>query len=97
MTQAQRMRKALDKTVIPKLREAGFEGKYPHYRRNRDDKIDLIAFTALKYGNGFDVAGSVIFPQEKPERQNIIRPNFSADVLSFIPNGKRGANGQSTK
>ena len=67
------MRKAIEKIVIPKLQEAGFEGRYPHFRRNRGEVIDMIAFVPLKYGNGFNVGGTVVFPMEKPERQNILR------------------------
>ena len=61
------MRKAIEKIVIPKLQEAGFEGRYPHFRRNRGEVIDMIAFVPLKYGNGFNVGGTVVFPMEKPE------------------------------
>ena len=79
MTQAQRMRRALDKIVIPRLREAGFEGKYPHFRRDRGSVMDLIMFVRLKYGNGFEVGGSVVFPGEKRMRQNVFRPKEPID------------------
>ena len=80
MTQAQRMRKALDKTVLPKLTKAGFEGKYPQFRRNRGSVIDLIMFVTLKYGTGFEVGGSVIFPGEERTRQNVFRSKEPIDV-----------------
>ena len=79
MTQAQRMRKALNKIVISKLSQAGFEGSYPHFRRNRENVIDLIAFVPCKWGNGFEVGGTVVFRREKPDRQNILRGTKSID------------------
>ena len=73
------MRKALNKIVIPKLSQAGFEGKYPHFRRDRENVIDMIAFVPCKWGNGFEVGGTVVFPREKPDRQNILRPTKPID------------------
>ena len=73
------MRKALNKIVIPKLSQAGFEGKYPHFRRNRENVIDMIAFVPCKWGNGFEVGGTVVFPREKPDRQNILRATKPID------------------
>ena len=73
------MRKTIDKIVIPKLSQAGFEGKYPHFRRNRENVIDMIAFVPCKRGNGFEVGGTVVFPREKPDRQNVLRPKNPID------------------
>nr|WP_268888411.1 DUF4304 domain-containing protein [Heyndrickxia shackletonii] len=35
---------ALKKIVVPELRERGFKGSFPHFRRIFENKIDLITF-----------------------------------------------------
>lgn len=68
------MRRALEKLVITPLKQQGFEGEYPHFRRvTSEERIELLVFSAGKYGNCFSVGGSVIFPKEA-ERY---RRNFS--------------------
>ena len=47
------MVKALQETVVPTLREAGFKGSFPHFRRIRDDQIDLLTFQFDRHGGGF--------------------------------------------
>ena len=55
MTPATQMRRALDEVVLRVLREAGFTGKHPHYRRidSRSQTIDLVSFQTDKWGGGF--------------------------------------------
>jgi hypothetical protein len=48
-----RMIKALKEIVVPRLREQGFKGSFPHFRRAGKDKIDLITFQFDKWGGGF--------------------------------------------
>ena len=47
------MIKALKDIVVPKLREDGFKGSFPHFRRIRDDQIDLLTFQFDRHGGGF--------------------------------------------
>lgn len=46
---------ALREHVIPILREMGFKGSYPHFRRITDSQIDLLTFQFNKYGGEFVV------------------------------------------
>src|SRR5262245_55019868 len=47
------MKKALRDLVVPRLREAGFDGSFPHFRRRRPDLIDLFTFQFDRHGGGF--------------------------------------------
>jgi hypothetical protein len=49
----QRMVKALKVIVEPRLRALDFHGSFPHYRRPREEKIDLLTFQFDKWGGGF--------------------------------------------
>ncbi len=49
------MIKALKSSVVPLLREKGFKGSFPHFRRRLETRIDLISFFFDKYGGGFVV------------------------------------------
>ena len=46
---------ALKELVVPVLREKGFKGSLPHFRRVKPDAIDLITFQFDKWGGGFVV------------------------------------------
>ena len=48
-----KMVKALNEIVVPKLRQAGFKGSFPHFRRLRDKQIDLLTFQFDRHGGGF--------------------------------------------
>ena len=45
--------KVLKAQVVPLLRERGFSGSFPHFRRIQTDRIDLLSFQFDKYGGGF--------------------------------------------
>jgi hypothetical protein len=47
------MKNALKKTIVPRLRELGFSGSFPHLRRCRPDRIDLLTFQFDRHGGGF--------------------------------------------
>ncbi|WP_189655310.1 DUF4304 domain-containing protein [Heyndrickxia sp. FSL K6-6286] len=49
------MDNALKKVVIPVLRNQGFKGSFPHFRRENEDNIDLITFQFNKWGGSFVV------------------------------------------
>ena len=50
-------RKEMDKTlselVIPVLRQKGFKGSFPHFRRLTADRINLLTFQFDRNGGGF--------------------------------------------
>lgn len=50
---------ALKQFVVPKLREQGFKGSFPHFRKINGDKIDLLTFQFDRYGGGFVVEAAV--------------------------------------
>ncbi|HKQ09265.1 MAG TPA: DUF4304 domain-containing protein, partial [Blastocatellia bacterium] len=50
-----RMIKALKEHVIPVLRERGFKGSFPHFRRTTERTIHLVTFQFDKWGGGFVV------------------------------------------
>lgn len=52
MSTRNQMKKALQQVVVPHLRELGFRGTFPHFRR-RSDWIDLVTFQFDSYGGGF--------------------------------------------
>ncbi|MFJ5566192.1 DUF4304 domain-containing protein [Lysinibacillus xylanilyticus] len=49
------MDNALKKVVIPFLRQQGFKGSLPHFRRMNEMNIDLITFQFSKWGGSFVV------------------------------------------
>ena len=46
---------ALREVVVPVLRDMGFSGSFPHFRRIRDWQIDLLTFQFNRYGGSFVV------------------------------------------
>ncbi|MEH7336785.1 DUF4304 domain-containing protein [Neobacillus drentensis] len=53
---------SLKKIVIPFLRENGFKGSIPHFRRIKENKIDLLTFQFDRYGGGFVIEVAVCPP-----------------------------------
>jgi len=47
------MVKALNGIVVTRLRERGFQGSFPHFRRIGEKKIDLLTFQFDRHGGGF--------------------------------------------
>jgi len=47
------MKAALKKIVIPVLRNKGFKGSFPHFRRILSERIDLLTFQFDKWSGGF--------------------------------------------
>jgi hypothetical protein len=46
---------ALKEIVVPTLRDMGFRGSFPHFRRQRDEQLDLLAFQFSQWGGSFVV------------------------------------------
>ncbi len=57
------MIKALKEIVVPRLREQGFKGSFPHFRRSSKEKIDLLTFQFDKWGGGFVIEISKCPPE----------------------------------
>jgi hypothetical protein len=53
---------SIKKIVIPILREKGFKGSFPHFRRIKENKIDLLTFQFDRYGGGFVIEVAVCPP-----------------------------------
>ena len=77
MTNREIMLKALKSTVIKELKEQGFTGKYPHFKKKKEDCIELISFQTNKYGGSFTVELSAVFPNSKIT--NLSDPNAQVD------------------
>ncbi len=73
MTNLQIMKKHLEASIIQPLLSQGFTGKYPHFRREKENCIELIAFQTNKYGGSFTVEVSAIFPDK--EKKNFVLDN----------------------
>ncbi len=49
----EKMNRALKAIAVPKLRQLGFKGSFPHFRRVRHDHVDLVVLQFNKYGGSF--------------------------------------------
>ncbi len=50
-----KMISALKQIVIPTLRDMGFRGSFPHFRREQDGQLDLLMFRFATWGGSFVV------------------------------------------
>jgi hypothetical protein len=46
---------ALKEIVVPTLRDMGFRGSFPHFRRQRGEQLDLLTFQFSQWGGSFVV------------------------------------------
>ena len=81
ISNAQIMKKHLEASVIQPLLSQGFTGKYPHFRRQKEDCIELITFQANRYHNSFTVEVSAIFP-DKEEKNFVLDEGMSVDDVN---------------
>ncbi len=51
----EKMNKILKAIVVPRIREMGFSGSFPHFRRENNNGIQLIMFQYNPYGGSFVV------------------------------------------
>ncbi len=65
MSNREIMLNALKKTVIKELKDRGFTGTYPHFKKIVSDCIELIDFQTNKYGGSFTIEVSAVFPNNK--------------------------------
>ncbi len=80
-----RMIAALRQMVVPILRDMGFRGSYPHFRRQRDSQLDLLTFQFSSWGGKFVVeisycpaAGCTLHSGESvsPDRARVHHQHF---------------------
>lgn len=50
-----RMVETLKEYVVPVLRERGFKGSFPHFRRSTDKDVHLLTFQFDKWGGAFTI------------------------------------------
>jgi len=74
MSASYKMKAALKQYVISPLMDAGFTGKYPHFRREYNDRIELLFFQTNQWGNSFTVEISVVYTNQQGWAAN-----FSSD------------------
>lgn len=80
------MKNALLTMVVPKLRKAGFEGTFPHFRKQNGERSELISFlSSSQQGGGFEVGASIIFHHaERPEDTNLFYPQMQIEDKKLI-------------
>ena len=71
MTNLQIMKKHLKANVLGPLLTQGFTGEYPHFKREKENCIELIAFQTNKYGGSFTVEVSAVFPGKKNQNATL--------------------------
>lgn len=49
------MNHALKVRFVPGLRQLGFKGSLPHFRRQRESRVDLLTVQFDRHGGGFVV------------------------------------------
>lgn len=76
----QKMNLALKESVVPKLREKGFKGSLPHFRRILETEIHLLTFQFDRYGGGFviELAKTENKPFETPWGKKIETSKLTA-------------------
>ena len=65
MTNREIMLSALKEYTFPQLKERGFFGNYPNFRRNLENCIEFISFQTNTLGGSFAVEVSAVFPDSK--------------------------------
>ena len=60
----QKIDKALKNIIVPFLREKGFKGSMPHFRREQSDRINLLTFQHSLYDTKFVI--EIANAQNKP-------------------------------
>ena len=88
MTNNQIMKKHLELNVIGPLLAQGFTGKYPHFRRVKEDCIELISFQTNKHGGSFTVEVSAVFP-DKENKNYVSGSNLSVNELTVWDTNER--------
>ncbi len=88
MTNNQIMKKHLQANVINPLLSQGFTGKYPHFRREKENCIELISFQTNNYGGSFTVEVSAAFPDGE-NKNFVFWDGLTTDDLTVWHTDKR--------
>lgn len=56
MSKREQMREAIKTYVIPYIRQKGFKGSYPHFRRVNKDKLEIISFQFSFFSEKFTIS-----------------------------------------
>ena len=56
------MEQALRAVAVPAIRELGFTGSFPHFRRRGKDEVQFLMFGFHKYGGSFYVQAGRLEP-----------------------------------
>ncbi len=80
------MKLELMRTVVPGLRKAGFTGSFPHLRRLRGSKMELISFFSHSIdGGAFEVGASMVFLDALGKKEsNLFYPNAPIDPKKLV-------------
>ena len=65
------MQSALKEHTFTLLKEQGFTGKHPNFRRKFDNCIELISFQTNKWGGSFAIEVSAVFPNSSNTNYNL--------------------------
>ena len=88
MTNREIMLSALRMQTFPKLKELGFTGKYPNFRRELEHCIELISFQPNKWGGSFTVEVSAVFPDSENKNYTLY-DSVTEETLSVAATNKR--------
>src|SRR5690348_16882989 len=81
----------LKNTCVPLLRERGFVGSFPHFRRVNDAHLDLLMFQFRRDGTSFVVEISYADPERKNVRFRPEAPASKIDVACTRERYRLGA------
>lgn len=87
-TETEKLRRALRQVVVPYLKQQGFRGTFPHFRRFSETRVDLLSF-ALDVGSSqsFYVAFASSGPHGIVHGPDIIIPPNRLTAYSGVFNG----------
>jgi hypothetical protein len=87
---------ALRDVVIPELRQRGFRGSFPHYRRILPTRIDLLTFQFYSAGGSFVVEVAKCGPEGPTRPSGVIAPARATawDVLHRLRLGSDPGQGR---
>lgn len=80
--------------IIPEIRKREFKGSYPHFKRIKNNQIDLLSFQFDKYGSAFWIEISVVYTgndqytniifseKESIEKINVFNTNIRYRLLN---------------
>ena len=89
MSNREIMLNALKKTVIKELKDRGFTGTYPHFKKIVSDCIELIDFQTNKYGGSFTIEVSAVFPNNKVTNLSDLTATVDANKVDVAYTNQR--------